>query len=68
MPTTNLEVAVGFQSNLFDFLAFYRGIKLGGRNTRMLMNSWSWVGPDPGGAAGIAHSCYIWSICRQQGA
>ena len=32
MPTTNWEVAFGFQSNLFDFLAFYRGIKLGGRN------------------------------------
>ena len=32
MPTTNWEVAFGFQSNLFDFLAFYRGIKFGSRN------------------------------------
>ena len=28
----NIENAFGFQSNLFAFLAFHRGIKLGGRN------------------------------------
>ncbi len=32
MSTTNWEDAFSFQSNLFDFLAFHRGIKLGGRN------------------------------------
>ena len=32
MLATNWEVAFGFQSNLFVFLAFHRGIKLGGRN------------------------------------
>jgi hypothetical protein len=38
MPTTNWEVAFGFQSNLFDFLAFYRGIKLGSRNVFKIYN------------------------------
>ncbi len=40
MPTTNWEVAFGFQpeSNLFHFLAFYRGIKLGSRNVFKIYN------------------------------
>ncbi len=32
MQTMNREVAFGLQSNLFDFLAFHRSIKLGSSN------------------------------------